>query len=163
GQLATLRRKVRGVSRPASERSPVPNVPTVAPVAIGDLLHKIAAALRRTVAELLKLRLEDVELETDLSEYGFDSISLTELANMLNRAYGLELVPTVFFEHANLAGLARYLHTEHQAVLAVHFQPRPEEGRVIASHGPEGEQSRGRRRSHHARVHAVASPVQRLS
>src|SRR5262249_25385053 len=104
GRLATLRRKVLGKGPDGtlpmqSQRDRVPaSVRTAAVIATGDLLHKIEAALRHTVAELLKLRIEDVELETDLSEYGFDSISLTELANILNRAYGLALVPTVFFE-----------------------------------------------------------------
>ena len=116
GRLATLRRQVWGGSAPETMR-------TTAPLETRGLLEKIEMALRHTVAELLQLRIEDVDLHTDLSEYGLDSISLTELANLLNRAYGLELVPTLFFEHGNLASLARYLHEEHQAVLAAHFQP----------------------------------------
>ena len=120
------------------------------------------------MAELLQLRVEDVDLQIDLSEYGLDSISLTELANLLNRAYGLELVPTLFFEHGNLASLARFLHEEHQAVLAAHLQPPtgaslslPAEKTLLASRSFEREQPRDRRRSRLVHAHPVPASARR--
>ena len=155
GRLSSLRRQVWGESIPATMR-------TMARLQTPGLLEKIEMALRTTVAELLQLRVEDVDLQIDLSEYGLDSISLTELANLLNRAYGLELVPTLFFEHGNLASLARFLHEEHQAVLAAHLQPPtgaslslPAEKTLLASRSFEREQPRDRRRSRLVHAHPV--------
>ena len=56
-----------------------------------------------------------------MSEFGFDSISLTEFGNTLNQTYQLELMPTIFFEHPTLRSFAAYLVEEHQAVLAEKF------------------------------------------
>jgi polyketide synthase PksN len=167
GRLSTLRRTVLGGRGPATMRTAAR---TATPFGPRGLLENIEAALRHAVAELLRLRLEDVELETDLSEYGLDSISLTELANMLNRRYGLELVPTLFFEHGNLVSLARYLHDEHHAVLAAHVQPRTEAvtagGMASISLPPsrgggEGERPRSRRRFPPVRSRIAATSATR--
>lgn len=47
---------------------------------------------------LLKLQ-EEIVLSVDISDYGFDSISITELVNKINDFYGLDLLPTNVFEY----------------------------------------------------------------
>jgi polyketide synthase PksN len=84
----------------------------------GELIEKVQEALVATVSRLLKVRREDIALESQLSEYGFDSISLTQLANRLNESYGLALLPTIFFEYPTLGALADYLLKHHHAALA---------------------------------------------
>ncbi|WP_434101681.1 SDR family NAD(P)-dependent oxidoreductase [Methylocaldum gracile] len=76
------------------------------------LAGKINDELIKIVSELLKIDINDIHLETNISEYGFDSISYTTFANKINNIYGLELMPTVFFEHPTLASFSEYL-TEH--------------------------------------------------
>ena len=76
----------------------------------------------QAVSKLLKVKLEDIDGDTELSEYGFDSISLTEFANRLNQEYQLELTPTIFFEYPALGSLAEYLAREHQAVFRAKLQ-----------------------------------------
>ncbi|MFD9789950.1 SDR family NAD(P)-dependent oxidoreductase [Streptomyces sp. NPDC059070] len=64
------------------------------------------------VAEMsaqLKVPVEEMDEDGELGEYGFDSISLTELANRLNERHGLSLAPTVFFEHPTPRRLAEHL------------------------------------------------------
>ena len=51
------------------------------------------------------------------------SISFTALAHQLNQLYGLELMPTMFFEHPTLGGVARHLVEHHRAVFAARFAP----------------------------------------
>ncbi|MCX7293774.1 SDR family NAD(P)-dependent oxidoreductase, partial [Janthinobacterium sp.] len=82
------------------------------------LLHaRLARMLAGAVCAQLKIRPEDIDSDLSLNDLGFDSISLTAFANTLNRSYGLDLTPTVLFEHSTLGGLASYLVREHRSVL----------------------------------------------
>ena len=72
------------------------------------------------------MKVEALELDSELSEYGFDSISFTALAHQLNQLYGLELMPTIFFEHPTLGEFARHLVEHHRAVFAARFAPAAE-------------------------------------
>ncbi|MDF3014454.1 MAG: Mycocerosate synthase, 6-deoxyerythronolide-B synthase, partial [Cellvibrio sp.] len=83
-----------------------------------SLLAKINTMLIQTVSNRLKVKIEDIDLDTELNEYGFDSISLTDFTNQLNQQYELELNPTVFFEYSTLDSFGSYLVREHEAVFA---------------------------------------------
>ncbi|WP_143080858.1 acyl carrier protein, partial [Variovorax sp. YR750] len=86
---------------------------------IGDALEeKLQSSLARAAAELLKLAPERIDPQSELSKFGFDSITLASFANVVNDQFGLELTPTVFFEYPTLAGLSEHLVREHRAVLA---------------------------------------------
>ncbi|MCP4140356.1 MAG: KR domain-containing protein, partial [Chloroflexi bacterium] len=87
----------------------------------GHLFDRIQQMLLQTVCKFLKLRIEDLDVDTELSEYGFDSITLTDFANKLNQKYKLELTPTVFFEYPTIESFARYLSEENQDVFAEKF------------------------------------------
>ncbi|WP_373890127.1 beta-ketoacyl synthase N-terminal-like domain-containing protein [Massilia sp. DJPM01] len=114
-----------GVKTVVAERKINPSeVPQTAPQTApqtGALQDQVQAALLQLVSSLIKVKPEDIDLDSELSEYGFDSISLTELANKLNQEYGLELMPTLFFEHGTVSSLATYLVEAHQALFARRF------------------------------------------
>ncbi|QBG56188.1 non-ribosomal peptide synthetase [Bacillus amyloliquefaciens] len=78
-----------------------------------ESLQTLHTALTAMVSEILKVGLEDIDIETELSEYGFDSVSFTVFTNQLNEAYQLELAPTIFFEYGTVSDLAGYLAKEH--------------------------------------------------
>ncbi|MFJ4683025.1 ACP S-malonyltransferase [Streptomyces sp. NPDC088789] len=69
--------------------------------------------LRRTVAEVLKVEPSAVRPGAELSTLGLDSIRLIEFAERLRRDYGMDLTPSVFFEHFTLEAFADHLLTEH--------------------------------------------------
>ncbi|MFD3731733.1 SDR family NAD(P)-dependent oxidoreductase, partial [Streptomyces sp. NPDC058632] len=67
---------------------------------------------RTLVAEVsaqLKVPADEIDVDGEFGEYGFDSISLTELAGRLGDRFGVSLAPTVFFEHTTPARLAAHL------------------------------------------------------
>jgi 3-oxoacyl-(acyl-carrier-protein) synthase/aryl carrier-like protein len=66
-------------------------------------------ALRAAAAEFLLVDPDEVDVDGDLLETGFDSVTLTELAEKLNDTLGLDLLPTVFFEHPTLRRCAEHL------------------------------------------------------
>jgi surfactin synthase thioesterase subunit/acyl carrier protein len=91
----------------------------VAPV--GDLLEEAQTKLTRIVSEKLKVPVEEIDLDSEFSEYGFDSISFTLFIHELNKRFGLELLPTIGFEYPTLGKLARHLVDAHTERMAAYF------------------------------------------
>ncbi|WP_179871836.1 acyl carrier protein, partial [Bacillus wiedmannii] len=94
---------------------------SISSVDTSNLLDKVQADLMRKLSELLKVKVEDVDVDVELNEYGFDSILFTQFTNLLNEENNLELTPTVFFEHSTIRDFSGYLITEYEAVLASKF------------------------------------------
>ncbi|MFM8445697.1 MAG: amino acid adenylation domain-containing protein [Methylococcus sp.] len=84
-------------------------------VVIQDLMGRVSA--------LMKYEIGEIEAEGTWDEYGFDSITLTEFANRLNEAYGLDLTPTRFFEYPAIDGFADWLVEAHGEALRRVFPP----------------------------------------
>nr|AAS47562.1 mixed type I polyketide synthase - peptide synthetase [symbiont bacterium of Paederus fuscipes] len=78
----------------------------------------IEQLLLQRIAELMKFELEDLDVETQLTDYGFNSITLTDFSNRLNQQYSLEMTPTVFFEYPTVSEFAGWLSTEYPDVFA---------------------------------------------
>ncbi|GLI04439.1 hypothetical protein YDYSG_04690 [Paenibacillus tyrfis] len=77
------------------------------------LAEKIRSSVTQMAAKMLKVKPSDIDAAVELSEYGFDSILFTELANQMNLAYELELTPALFFERTTVLQLAEYLVQEY--------------------------------------------------
>ncbi len=84
----------------------------------GLLLEKVQTQAVKIISELLKI--QNLDAETELSEYGADSISLTLFADEINAYYGLELTPAILFEHQTLRSFATYLVNEHREAMLAH-------------------------------------------
>ncbi|WDZ63579.1 SDR family NAD(P)-dependent oxidoreductase [Paenibacillus polymyxa] len=110
--------KATGISEASPESNAVP-----------DLLDKVQDAMTQAVSKLLKVKLEDIDEHVELSEYGFDSILLTQFTNNINHLYRLELTPDIFFEYTTIHDFTRYLVDEYDTVLgeqfAVHARTEP--------------------------------------
>ncbi len=108
-----------GVASSKDRSKPVLAVVTsTATVDPADLERAILPGLMRIVSAQLKVALDDLAPDLELTEYGFDSISFTQFANALNDRFGLALTPTVFFEHATLGELASHFARDHAAAFA---------------------------------------------
>ncbi|MNU73954.1 Polyketide synthase PksJ [compost metagenome] len=83
----------------------------------GDQQSELQISLKQMVSDLLKVSLQDLDADTELGEYGFDSISYTVFANQINTAYTFELAPTVFFEYGTLRSLTEFLVREYGDVM----------------------------------------------
>ncbi len=115
GHAAKLKQSFLSVSE--TEKPQVEKIEPVSAVS-GDKWH---GALIRLVSSILKVGQDEIDIDTELSEYGFDSVSFTVFTNQLNEAYQLELAPTIFFEHGTIRSLAEYLLDETERGLP--FQP----------------------------------------
>jgi acyl transferase domain-containing protein/NAD(P)-dependent dehydrogenase (short-subunit alcohol dehydrogenase family)/acyl carrier protein len=119
-------------------RSVVPNIPSERmqqPIEVSevDVREPVSRSLVQIVSSILKVKEKDIDLDADMSEFGFDSIGLTQFANRVNERYGLELMPSVFFEHPTLAAFADFLCRNHAAILGRHHNVAPVPPRVTAA------------------------------
>ncbi|AJQ29670.1 SDR family NAD(P)-dependent oxidoreductase [Pelosinus fermentans] len=115
GKLARMKQKLLMTTYNTQQSK----VSATTEVNMGNILDNVQNVLLQAVSKLLKVKSEDIDVDADLSEYGFDSITFTEFANQLNQEYNLELTPTIFFEYPTLHSFAEYLVEEHQAVFKV--------------------------------------------
>ena len=120
--------------------------PIIAPAQESDLLAPVQASLIEELSKLTKMEIDAIDIDCELGEYGFDSISFTALSHRLNELFGLDLLPTIFFEHRTLGEFARYLVEHHREVFASRFAPAERVGIEAEAHEEEAEPAQARPR-----------------
>jgi acyl transferase domain-containing protein/7-keto-8-aminopelargonate synthetase-like enzyme/acyl carrier protein/2-polyprenyl-3-methyl-5-hydroxy-6-metoxy-1,4-benzoquinol methylase len=78
-------------------------------------LRQVQPDLLNMVSNILKVNVEDIDLEEAFSEYGFDTVNLTEFAHRLNDKYQLSVTPTLFSEHTSIGAMTQYVCEQFQA------------------------------------------------
>ena len=73
-----------------------------------DLMHGIKNKIVTIVAEILGLEINEVQMNIGFHDMGFDSISLTTLANTLNVEFNLDFTPALFFDVLSIEELLQY-------------------------------------------------------
>ncbi|MER5558834.1 SDR family NAD(P)-dependent oxidoreductase [Streptomyces sp. NPDC002506] len=110
----------------ATERTAVEQEQSVEEIREEPVLPLAEARLRSFAAEFLMVAEDEVDLEAELMDLGFDSISLGQLIEQVNDVYGLDLLPTVLFENPTLGDLARYLDDRHGEAVRRTHRPTPQ-------------------------------------
>ncbi|MCY7808516.1 amino acid adenylation domain-containing protein [Bacillus spizizenii] len=129
-----------------------------------SLLDKVKAMLKWEVAKLLKVKLETIDDHAEMTVYGLDSISMTEFTNHINRAYKLELTPTVFFDYPTIHAFGKHLSEAYQSVFAKTFAVRAASAQVQVQPAAKQEQAlhvkaKRRRKPHVTMQNAAQSDV----
>ena len=73
--------------------------------------------LKEQISRLLKISRDKLDCDENLADFGFDSISLAQLANLLTNHYHIEITPVLFFGYSTIEKLTQYFLTEYQAVI----------------------------------------------
>ena len=73
--------------------------------------------LKDHIGKLLKISQDRLDVDANLADFGFDSISLAELAALLTDYYGIEITPVLFFGYPTLEKLTQYFLQAHQEVI----------------------------------------------
>ena len=73
--------------------------------------------LKELISNLLKISHDKIKWDENLADFGFDSISLAQLANQLTKFYGIEITPAVFFGYSTVEKLLQYFLTEHRETI----------------------------------------------
>ena len=98
----------RLTAAPAAPAAPVERKPSRAPAA-GPAPAQAILLIRRMIADLVKADPARIDIDAELSEFGLDSISLTQLSNQLNERHGISLSPTIFFEYSTIREFAGHV------------------------------------------------------
>ncbi|MBM7114716.1 SDR family NAD(P)-dependent oxidoreductase [Archangium primigenium] len=110
---------------PPPEPPPTPGVrdtrPVSPPAAADALRQRVRTQVLQTAAAILKMEVADVDPDTDLRDFGFDSISMTQLATRLREQLGVDLTAAMLFEHDRLGSLAEHLLAAHGEALSARF------------------------------------------
>jgi len=90
------------------------------------LLNHIRRDLIQIISEILEIGEDNIFAEDNIGEYGFDSITLTEFAGMINGKYNLDapgtrITPAAFFEHSSVALIAAYLLEKNKTNLLQYY------------------------------------------
>ncbi|MFB1482194.1 SDR family NAD(P)-dependent oxidoreductase [Corallococcus sp. RDP092CA] len=87
----------------------------------GHLRERVLGRVVETAASILKMDVADVDPDTDLRDFGFDSISMTRLANQLRDQLGVDLTAAMLFEHDRLGALVGHLLATQGEALSARF------------------------------------------
>ncbi|WP_139487918.1 SDR family NAD(P)-dependent oxidoreductase [Brevibacillus dissolubilis] len=103
------------VNPSAGNPSPSPS-PSQEPASVNEseVYEKTCEAIIEIVTAILYVDREEVDLQADKSDYGFDSISTTDFINRVNDTFDLELTPPIFFEHSTIGSFVSYLWEKHK-------------------------------------------------
>ncbi|MEM6602370.1 MAG: beta-ketoacyl reductase, partial [Verrucomicrobiota bacterium] len=77
-----------------------------------DVHPPIASRLLALMASLLKLEEAHLDVDTDFSEYGVDSILMMKLLNEIETAFGLTVEPTALVNYPTITSLAAHLQAQ---------------------------------------------------
>lgn len=81
----------------------------------------VSTLIKTTAAKILKVQIIDIENDVELSEYGFDSILFTQLADQLNHQLQTDLTPAHFFEQTTIQQITAFLIEHYSTAIKVFF------------------------------------------
>ncbi|MCP4270342.1 MAG: hypothetical protein GY781_00035, partial [Gammaproteobacteria bacterium] len=84
----------------------------------------VVRQLKESVHHLLKVPVNQMKMDENLSDFGFDSITLTEFARILSDSLTIDIAPTLFFGYPTLERLTEYLMSQHKEVLMALYREK---------------------------------------
>lgn len=82
--------------------------------------------VKDNAAAILESSPEKLDENENISEYGFDSISLRELAERINSKFDIQISPTLFYAYTTIESIVEYLLSEYKE-LSYHEEECEEE------------------------------------
>ncbi len=121
GNIALIRKKLIIKQLPENLKTGKSKYETISAGTFNDqeLIERVHTVLIKDVSKILKVKPGDIDIDTEIGEYGFDSITFTAFANEINHEFGIELNPTIFFEYPTIHGISQYLRTEYQEMFSI--------------------------------------------
>lgn len=70
---------------------------------------KLETDMKRIVSDILGTEPDKLDITKNVGDFGFDSITLTDFANILSENYQIEITPIVFFGYSSIQRLCGYM------------------------------------------------------
>ncbi|MEU9678027.1 SDR family NAD(P)-dependent oxidoreductase [Streptomyces parvus] len=103
-----------------------------------DLDGQVLTDLETMIGETLRVPREQIPADENLSQLGFDSVSLAKLAALLSRHFAIEVLPSVFFSYPTPQKLVAHLTAEHGEALRRHYAGIAPTTTAPATTAPDG-------------------------
>ncbi|MCG6894451.1 MAG: SDR family NAD(P)-dependent oxidoreductase, partial [Desulfobacteraceae bacterium] len=100
----------------------------------GRLADRVCGDIRIVAADILQAAPEELDIRENLGNFGFDSLTLKQFAEALERRFHVQLQPSIFFSHSDIASLGDHLLDAWKEPLMRLYGDRAEE----MSAGPAG-------------------------
>ncbi|MEK1830971.1 beta-ketoacyl synthase N-terminal-like domain-containing protein [Priestia megaterium] len=86
-----------------------------------DDIKRLSTLLTEILAELLSIDINEIDIDTDLREFGLDSITLVEYTDTINTKWTIDINPTLLYQHTTIKEISMYLSENHSAELDIYF------------------------------------------
>lgn len=111
---------------------PDPVVTAVASANINPKTEGIAQQLKEIASAILKFPAADILTKEPFHDLGFDSITLTQYAQDINKALSVDISPAIFFDCAHIDALSQHLLDRHNPVLTGLAQNKQAKKNIVA-------------------------------
>lgn len=90
-----------------------------------SLFENVQATIIQLASQILKVESEEIDTDSELKEYGFDPIKLTEFSTKINQTYKLELTPAAMMDYPTLKHITEFLVNATQKSQSAREQDKP--------------------------------------
>lgn len=101
-----------------------------------DLVKTTVNWMVARLSEELSIDHSRIDIDTPFSDYGVDSIMLTQLIRHINKLAGQEIDPSVLYEYQTVKTFSAWLVSRYESALSVAFGQSNEEGEDSSSNVP---------------------------
>ncbi len=88
---------------------------------ITELLGQLQQDCLLAVAELLRLQVSEIDLESELVEIGLGSVDVVELANRISSAFHIDVVPNLIYQFPSIRLFSEYLIGQHYCEIRQYY------------------------------------------
>ncbi|WFR55598.1 type I polyketide synthase [Anaerocolumna sp. AGMB13025] len=88
--------------------------------------RKVEKILVAILAELLSIEEKEIDENTDLREFGLDSVALNEFTDMINNRLDTDIDSTLLFEYSNMREIGKYLNEKYLYSVTKYEEPTPD-------------------------------------
>lgn len=93
--------------------------------------------LIKMIETLQGIAYDDIEQDVNFVEYGFDSISIVEFAESINKVFKIEITPDIIFAYSTVEHLSDYLIKNYELIESKKVLEREISGSVVSEHACE--------------------------
>lgn len=90
-----------------------------------DISTRFQQDLINILSKALKINKKEIDLNLNLSEYGFDSVLFMKLTEEFNNKFSTKLMPIVFYEYQTLSSFKEYFLDEYEEMLNEYYNIEP--------------------------------------
>jgi len=91
----------------------------------GSSEGRVREVLREKVSEILGMEKEALNTSVDMGTYGLDSVSIIDFISQINKHFGLNVSPAIYFEHKSVENLAAHLVEQYPEAFRQYEESSP--------------------------------------